>query len=164
MIDPLSQIFNLRDNRLLTDITSWLKQTWAFELGFLQSVQENDPTTFYPMSCPTPQTVIDITLFRSNIESGDPGTYNMKNIQRNNNWNQLNMTQLFRHIRIKTDTCPMHNIFEVVLHLLYYDSLLHRFPQFRNPCDGSTPILTPIVVENSNGENTLLVRHNPYPR
>ena len=120
-------------------------------------------------SCPKkdnsrPQTVINMTQFRTNIESGDPVTYNMKNMQRNNNWNQLNMTQLFRHIRMKADTCPMHNIYEVVLHLLYSDSILRRFPQFLNPCDGSTAILTPTVMENSNGENTLLVRHNPYPR
>ena len=83
-------------------------------------------------------------------------------MQRKNNWNQLNMTQLYRHISMKADTCLMHNIFEVVLHLLYFDSVLHRFPQFRNPYDGTTLILTPTIVENNNGQNTLLVRHNPY--
>ena len=52
MIEPLSQMFGLRDNRLLTDMTSWLKHTWVFELGFLQSAHETDPNAFYPMSCP----------------------------------------------------------------------------------------------------------------
>ena len=118
-------------------------------------------------SCPKknnsrPQTVIQMTEFHAGIKHGDPVTYNMKAMQRKNKWNQLNIPQLFRHVSMKADTCPMHNIFNVVLHLLYFDSVLHRFPQFRNPCDGTTPILTPTVVENNNDQNTLIVRHNSY--
>ena len=37
----------------MTDLTSWLEQTWAFELGFLQSADETDPNAFYPLSCPS---------------------------------------------------------------------------------------------------------------
>ena len=35
IIKPLSQMFGLRDNRLMTDMTSWLEHTWAYELGSL---------------------------------------------------------------------------------------------------------------------------------
>ena len=176
MIEPISQMFGLRDNRLMTDMTSWLEHTWVFELGFLQSAHETDPNAFYPMSCPIcdpscpkknnsrPQTVIQMTEFRAGIKHGDPVTYNMKAMQRKNNWNPLNMPQLYRHISMKADTCPMHNIFEVVLHLLYFDSVLHHLPQFRNPCDGTTLIVTPTVSLDSSGQNTLLVQHNPYAR
>ena len=146
-------------------------------MGFLQSADETDLNAFYPMPCPIcdpfcpkknntrPSTVLQMTTFsRTGIEHGDPVTYNMKAMKRKNNWDQLNLPQFYHHISMKADSCPMHNIFEVVLHLLYFDTVLHRFPQSRNPCDGTIPIVTPTVYPDSSGQNTLLVRHSPYAR
>ena len=149
----------LHDRRLMTDLTSWLKQTWAFEMGFLQSADETDLNAFYPMSgpicdpsCPKknntrPSTVLQMTTFsRTGIEHGDPVTYNMKAMKRKNNWDQLNLPQLYRHISMKANSCPMHNIFEVVLHLLYFDTVLHRSPNSVIRVMGRHPLSLPLSI------------------
>ena len=101
---------------------------------------------------------------RIGIEPGDPITYNVKMIQRGDNWNQLNLVQLYRHIGRKVDSCVMYNVFEVILHLLYHDNVLRKFPQFRNLCDGSTPIVNLNVTLAGKGTKTVIIRYNLYSR
>ena len=94
---------------------------------------------------------------RSGIVPGDSITYNLNVIQRDGNWNQLNLVEFFRHIGKKEDSCAMHNVFEVILHLLYHNNVLHKFPQFRNPCDGTTRIITPNINLAGKCTGTILV-------
>ena len=169
MSEPLAQMYNIRDHRIMVDHTLWLDYTWAFELGFLQSSDEKDPDAYYPFFCPIydpscPKdnnlrlsTVVKMIGFkRTGIAPEDPITYNMKAMKRDDNWNQVNLPQLYRHINRKVDSCAVHNVFEVVLYIFYHDNVLHQFPQFHNPCDGTTPIVTPNVTPDGKGTIPLL--------
>ena len=55
---------------------------------------------------------------------------------------RLNIEQLYRHIRDKTDTYPLHSMYDVILFFLYHDILLHKFPTICNQCYGLNSITT----------------------
>ena len=63
---------------------------------------------------------------------------------------------------MKVDTCPLHNIYEVILYVMYHDQLLHRFPNVRIPCDGFTRITTPTINIDGTTTSEALVRVHPY--
>ena len=82
----------------------------------------------------------------------------MGRLQRTENKNNLTITQLHQHIAIKTKLCLLHNIYEVLLRAMYHDEHYRFFPTIRNPCDGLTPIMTPIHLENKQVEHVPIVR------
>ena len=86
----------------------------------------------------------------------------MNKLKKKDDCNDLNLAQLYRHVRMKVDTCPLYNIYEIILYVMYYDHLLHIFPTIRNPCDCVTHIATPSI--NTDGTNTSedLVQVHPY--
>ena len=147
----------------MTRVMEWLDSTWAYELDFLQPANARNQEDYFPHSClicdPSspkdltnrPREVQNLVEFRSGpIPSGDPITYSMKKLKTKDNWNELNLAQLYRHVRKKIDTCPMHNIYEIILYIMYHDQLLNMFPSVRNPCDGFTHITTPSINPGSN--------------
>ena len=52
MIDLLTQVYGLCDRKIMLDMTSWLENTWDFELGLLQISDLTDPEAYYPLSFP----------------------------------------------------------------------------------------------------------------
>ena len=158
----------------MTRLAEWLETTRACEIGFLQQPQSRKQEDYFPHSCPIcnpsspkdmnnrPREVQSLVEFRNGpIPQGDPITYNMNKLEKKDDWNDLNLAQLYRHVRMKVDTCPLHNIYKFILYVMYHDHLLHMFPTIRNPCDGSTNIATPSI--NTDGTNTSknLVRVHP---
>ena len=164
MVDSLVQIYGLRDRKIMVDLTSWLEHTWVFCNRLTNQI----------LMYTTPSSVRFVTHLalnaktynhsrsskRSGIVPGDPITYNLNVIQRDGNWNQLKLVEFYRYIGKKEDSCAMRNVFEVILHILYHDNVLHKFPQFRSPCDGTTCIVNPA----GKGTGTIFIWHNPYAR
>ena len=56
----------------------------------------------------------------------------------------------------------MHNVYEVILQLLYGETILNPIGKFRNPIDGQTPIVTPSVAHGVGGPVSTIIRYNPY--
>ena len=177
MINPLTSMYGLRDASTMSGICNWLDTTWAFELGFLQPAHDTTPEAYFPLSCPLcdptypstddlrPGVIRSLREFvKGPIPPGDPITYSMHRLVEENKYNALSLRQLYVHIRRKSDTCPMHNIYEVILYVLYRDALLHLFPDIvRDPCDGQTQIPTPTLNHDGDSTSCLIVRHHPYP-
>ena len=86
----------------------------------------------------------------------------MKKLKHKDELNELNLAKLYRHVRRKVDMCLMHNIYEIILYVIYHDQLLNMFPSVRNPCDGFTRIATPSINLGSTSTSEVMVRVHPY--
>ena len=148
MIIPLTQMYGHKSIDQTTRVVEWLDKAWAFEVGFLQIPQSNDPETYFPHSfpiCYPTSTLINdhhpketnqtIEHRAGHIPSGDPLTFNMDLLRREDDYTELNLAQLYCHIRDKADTCSLHNMYDIILFVLYHDILLHKFPSIRHPCE-----------------------------
>ena len=175
MIYPLTQLYILRSPIQITRVVEWIDQTWTFEVSFLQSPNSTDQKTYFPLSCH----IYDLTSSRSNvhrnsnvqrlteyktdrISSGDPVTYSLDLMNWKHTFNKRNLAQLYTHIHRKADTCPMHNMYEIILCIIYHENLLHLFPIIRNPCDECTPIATSVLNQTVDSIATDLIRYHPY--
>ena len=175
LIHPLTRMYGFHGPEQMTRIAEWLESTWAYEIGFLQPPQAQRQEDYFPHSCPIcdpsspkdtnhrTREVQSLVEYRTGpIPPGDPITYSMNKLQKNNDWNDLNLAQLYRHVRMKVDTCPLHNIYEVILYVMYHQQILHLFPTVRDPCDGFTRITTPTLNKDGTATSEDLVRVHPY--
>jgi len=175
LINPLTQMYGFHGLDQMTRVAEWLDTTWAYELGFLQPPNASDQEDYSPHSCPIcdpsspkdlanrPRVVQNLVEFRTGLFlPGDPITYSMKKLKQKNDWNELSLAQLYHHVRRKVDTCPIHNIYEVILYVMCHDQLLNMFPSVRNPCDGFTGNSTPSINPGGTSTSTVMVQVHPY--
>ena len=175
LINPLTQMYGLRGPDQMTCVAEWLDTTWVFKLGFFQPPLARDQDAYYLHSYPIcdpsnpkdlayrPREVQSLVESRTDlIPSGNSLTYSMKMLNQNNQWNELNLYQLYRHVRRKTDMSPLHNIYEVILYVLYHQQLLNIFPSVRNSCDGFTRIAIPLLAPGGQNTSEEIVRFHPY--
>ena len=164
IISLLTQMYGFRGPDTMTRVTEWLDTTNA-----------RDPKAYYPHSYPIcvpsspkdlvhrPREVLNLVEFRTRrISSGDSIIYSMKMLNNNNQWNELNLSQLYRYVRRKADTCPLHKIYEVILYIMYQDQLLNMFPIVKNSCDRFTRIVTPSFDSGGQRTSEDIVHFHPY--
>ena len=175
LINPLTQMYGFHGSDQMTRVAELFDTTWAYELRFLQPPNVSDQEDYFPHSCPIynpsnpkdlanrHREVQNLVKFRTGpITLGDPITYSMKKLKHKDDWNNLNLAQLYRHVRRKVGTCPMNNIYEVILYAMYHGQLLNMFPSIRNPCYGFTRITTPSINPGSTRTLEVMVRVHPY--
>ena len=56
----------------------------------------------------------------------------------------------------------MHNIYEVIMYIMYNEKLLNMFPAIRNPCDGFARNTTPSLAIGGESISTDIIRSHPY--
>ena len=168
----LIDTFRLNSPRALASFYEWLKDAWAYELGFLQEHAGSDPSLYHPVCCPlcshhthrhnfprAAYSLLDASRKERVIDQDDPLVYSSARLQRTENKNNLTITQLHKHLAIKTKLCLLHNIYEVLLRAMYHDEHYRFFPTIRNPCDGLTPIMTPIHLADKQVDHVPIVHH-----
>ena len=62
--------------------------------------------------------------------------------------NDLTISELHHHLRLKTDAYLLHNIYEVLLRAIYHYIHYFFFPEMFHLCDGVTIMVTPTNILN----------------
>ena len=75
---------------------------------------------------------------------------------------ELNFVQLNRHTRDNADTCLLHNMYEIILFVLYYNKLMYKFLNMYHLCNGFTSIITLSFYRVGVRTATDIVRYHPY--
>ena len=110
----------------LHDFCTRLKKAWVFELEFLREHNVSDPSAYHSVCWPLCNPHSDKTFPRRDFffldldrrgeqkNHNDPMIYIPTRLRENTPENDLNIFQLHHHLALKTPTCLLHNIYEVI--------------------------------------------------
>ena len=154
----------------------WNRSTkCGFEVGFLQPTHSTDQETYFHFRVSsTTRPVLKVTFTTTPTYNASPNTKLVALVPgvllrtvwswiiRRHALNELNLAQLYTHIRRKVYTCLIHNMYEIILYVLYNDKFLHMFPAIHNPCNSSNPIDTPVLILRGESTTTGLIRYRSY--
>ena len=66
------------------------------------------------------------------------------------------VSELHHHIELKTPSCLLHNIYEVLLRAMYHRPHYLFFDTIHHPCNGITTMVTSMYLEN---KKMLILEH-----
>ena len=164
MTGYITEVFRIVSKRALKDLCTFFTDAWAFELGFLQTPtgpHPSNPDLIHPVCCPICSHYARTTWPRSAFslldrdrrdkppQREDPIIYAPNIIRDVPEKNNLTVTELHTHLEMKTLDCLAHNIYEVLLPAMYHRPHYMYLPTIRHPCDGRTPMCTPIHLPDT---------------
>ena len=79
---------------------------------------------------------------------GNPMIYAPSRVRGGPKKNNLTVSELHRYFEVKTPSYLLHNIYKVLLRVMYHRPHYMFFDTIRHPCDGLTTMVTLTHLEN----------------
>ena len=119
----ITSVFRIIHPRLLAALLTYITESWAFELGFLQDHNVSNPKLYHPVCCPlySPYTCasfprsayspMDNNRKEKPHSRKDPMIYAPSRARDGSKKNNLTVSELHTHIKLKTPYYLAHNIY-----------------------------------------------------
>ena len=123
----ITRVFRIMHSRPLKAFFDWITDACAFKYGFLWEHNGSNPELYHPVYCSlysphtrdtfprSPYSLMDIDRKEITHTRDDPMIYASSRVRDGPKKNNLTLSELNHRLKLKTPSCLLHNIYEVLL-------------------------------------------------